>query len=118
MHRYFLLFLISCCGAGLCCAGPPVVLLPGSELILEHIYSGQGDLAIGEAQELQKAWPAHPLGYILEAEALWWKIWISSAEYKYGMSMARHRERLAADQYYLDLSAKALTLAQASLKNR
>ncbi len=118
MHRYLLLFLISCCGGGLSCAKPSLELLPGSEQILEHLYSGQGDLAIHEAQELQREWPAHPLGYILEAEALWWKIWVSSAEYKYGMSMARHRERLAGDQHYLDVSGKALGLAQAGLKNK
>jgi tetratricopeptide (TPR) repeat protein len=118
MHRYVLLLLISCAGAGLGCARPSLVLLPGSEQILEHLYGGQGDLAIGEAKELEKAWPAHPLGYILEAEALWWKIWISSAEYKYGMSMARHREKLPTDQHYLDLSFQALTLAQASLKHK
>ena len=105
------------CGTGLCCAKPALVLLPGSEKILKHIYEGRGEQAIQESQELEKEWPAHPLGYILEAEALWWKIWISSAEYKYGMTMPRHRERVTGDQHYLELSSKALGLAQASLKS-
>jgi tetratricopeptide (TPR) repeat protein len=117
MYRTIVLVLVFLCGAGLCCAKPALVLLPGSERILEHIYEGRGELAIEESKELQKEWPAHPLGYILEAEELWWKIWISSAEYKYGMTMARHRERLAGDQHYLELASQALMLAQTSLKS-
>src|SRR5229473_1291997 len=50
-------------------------LPPGTDAILEHIYSGRSDLAIPEAQILQHAQPEHPLGYLLEAEARWWQIW-------------------------------------------
>jgi tetratricopeptide (TPR) repeat protein len=57
-----------------------------------------------------------PLGYLLEAEALWWRIWCTSAEFKYGMTDARHRPKLAADQHYFDLVATASSIAQASLK--
>jgi tetratricopeptide (TPR) repeat protein len=111
---FFLFLLLS--GEGLCCAAPPLTLPAGTDKILNDIYSGRNDLAIGEAQQLQQQMPAHPLGYILEAEALWWKIWCSSAEFKYGMTMPRHREKLAADQHYLELSAKALAIAEARLK--
>jgi tetratricopeptide (TPR) repeat protein len=93
-------------------------LAPATEKILADIYAGRSEAAIPEAQQLQKESPEQPLGYILEAEALWWKIWITSADYKYGMTLARHREKVASDQHYLDLSAKALALAEASLKNR
>lgn len=115
--RQFISLLVSVlCGAGLCGAAQPLSLPNGTETILNHIYSGQSNLAISEAQQLQQQLPEHPLGYILEAEALWWKIWCSSAEFKYGMSMPRHREKLAADQHYLDLAAKALAIAEAKLK--
>ena len=87
----------------------------GTSAILEHIYSGQTELAIPEAQAMQRELPAHPLGYLLEAEARWWEIWCIAAEYKYGMTMPRHKDKQASDQVFLDLSAKALALAGASL---
>ena len=87
----------------------------GTDKILEEIYSGRIDLAIPEAQAMEREQPEHPLGYLLEAEARWWRIWWSSAEYKYGMTMARHREKTAADQPYLDLAAKAYALAMQNL---
>ena len=49
---------------------------------------------------------------------LWWKIFCTSAEFKYGMTDARHRTKLAADQHYLDLSAKASSIALAQIKIR
>jgi hypothetical protein len=93
-------------------------LPPGTSAILDLIYSGRGDLAIVGARQLQQQWPDDPLGYLLEGEARWWQIWCSSAEYKFGMTMARHREKLAEDQAYLALSSKALTLAEAKIKVR
>jgi tetratricopeptide (TPR) repeat protein len=90
-------------------------LPPGTQAVLEHIYSGRSDLAIPEAQAIQKAQPAHPLGFLLEAEARWWEIWCLSAEYKYGMSLPRHKEKQPADQAYLNLTSKAETLALNSL---
>jgi tetratricopeptide (TPR) repeat protein len=117
MLRFFSILFLSLAAAA-SSPGEPKLALPGNApAILEHIYSGRGDLAIPEAQEMQRQMPEEPLGYILEAEALWWDIWCSSAEYKYGMTMARHREKKAADQHYLELAAKAQGLAEARLKN-
>ena len=83
--------------------------------ILDNIYSGRTDIATTQAKQLQGQYPENPLGYLLEAEALWWKIWCASAEFKYGMTMARHREKLEADQPYLDLTTKAYKLAEESI---
>jgi hypothetical protein len=88
---------------------------PGTSLILEHIYSGRRDLALPEIRQLQQQAAENPLGYLLEAENQWWKIWCGAAEFKYGMTMARHRDKLPADQSYLDLTTKAYSLAEASL---
>jgi tetratricopeptide (TPR) repeat protein len=90
-------------------------LPPGTDAILEHIYSGRSDLAIPEAETLQHAQPEHPLGYLLEAEARWWQIWCLSADYKYGMNLPRHRGKAPGDQAYLDVVAKAEALAEAAL---
>ncbi len=86
--------------------------------ILANIYSWRLDAAIRQAREMQRQAPDQPLGYLLEVEAHWWRTWCISAEFKYGMNMPRHREKLPGDQHYLELSSKANALAEASLKQR
>jgi tetratricopeptide (TPR) repeat protein len=95
---------------------PP--LPPNISTILDHIYSGRSDLALPEIRQLQQQDPGDPLGYLLEAEAEWWKIWCEAAEFRYGMTMARHRERVPADKQYLELTAKAYSLAGANLRRQ
>jgi tetratricopeptide (TPR) repeat protein len=96
------------------CAGN-LSLPAGTDAILEHIYSGQIELAIPAAQAMERELPEHPLGYLLEAEARWWVIWCLAAEYKYGMNLPRHRPKAAGDQVYMEVVAKAETLADAAL---
>ena len=117
MPRIIFLLFLSIAAAPCSFCRPNLPLPDHTQVILDLIYSGRTDLAIPKAKELQQQSPDHPLGYILEAEALWWNIWCSSAEYKYGMTMPRHREKLAADQHYLDLAVKARSVAEANLKN-
>jgi len=93
-------------------------LPPNMAAILDHIYSGQHELALLEIHELQQEFPIHPLPYLLEAELDWWRIWCTSAEFKYGMTMARHREKSLADQEYLDLARKAYGFAEAGLRKQ
>lgn len=71
---------------------------------------------MAEVHQLEQQAPDDPLGYLLEAEAEWWRIWCESAEFKYGMTMARHHEKVPSDQPYLDLTAKAYSLAEAKLR--
>lgn len=85
---------------------------------LDKIYDGDSEAAIQVARRLQQENPEQPLGYVLEAEALWWNIWCVSAEYKYGMTMARHRAVLPADRHYLDLAAKISALAETQIKTQ
>ncbi len=86
--------------------------------LLEDVYSWRLELAITGAQTIEKNDPDQPLGYLLEGEALWWKTWCMSAEFKYGMNMPRHREKLASDQHYLEVTSKAYALAESSLKRQ
>ncbi len=118
MKRNYILLGLSVCALLLAprqSAASRLSLPPGTDTILEHIYSGRLDLAIPEAQALEHERPDHPLGYLLEAEARWWQIWCLSADYKYGMSLPRHRGKVAADQTYLDIVAKAEALATTRL---
>jgi len=89
---------------------------PAAAAIVDKIYSGDAEGAAAETLRMQQEQPEHPLGYVLEAEALWWKIWCTSAEFKYGMTYPRHRAKLASDRHYLDLAARVSALAEAQIR--
>jgi tetratricopeptide (TPR) repeat protein len=84
--------------------------------ILDKIYSFDLDGAIEAAQHMEHEQPDLPLGFLLEAEALWWRTWCTSADFKFGMSDARRRPKLESDHRYMELSTKALSLAEAHIK--
>lgn len=106
---------VSLCGAAFFCAPVRADKLRVSPEVLaaaDRIYSGDLEGGHEAALRLQQEHPEDPIGYLLEAEALWWKIWCTSAEFKYGMNFPRHRAKLAADRRYLELAAKASSLAE------
>ena len=86
--------------------------------ILEKIHSFDLEGAQAAAKHMQKEQPDHPLGYLLESDALWWRFWCAAAEFKYGMSDARRRGKLPADQHYFELAATASSLASVELKRQ
>src|SRR2546423_42475 len=89
---------------------------PETPAILDKIYSFDLERAAQAAKRMEQQRPNHPLGYLLETEALWWQIWCTSADFKYGMSDARRRPKFEADRHYFELAAKALSLAEAQIK--
>ena len=95
-----------------------ITLPPETPAILDKIYSFDLDGAVEAAKRMEQERPNHPLGYLLETEALWWRIWCTSADFKYGMSDARRRPKLEADRHYFELAARALSLAEAQIKQR
>jgi tetratricopeptide (TPR) repeat protein len=125
MLRYFLAVVLCLCCVGDCArakqsaSAPHASALPENvSAILDDIYSWRLDQAITAARHMQKQAPDQPLGYLLEVEALWWKTWCLSAEFKFGMNMPRRREKLPGDQHYLELTSKAYLLAQTSLQHK
>src|SRR5215467_16154341 len=93
-------------------------LPPEAPAILEKIYSFDLEGAQEAAKQLQKERPDHPLGYLLESDAMWGRFWCTAAEFKYGMSDARRRSKLPADQHYLELATTASSLASAQLQQK
>jgi tetratricopeptide (TPR) repeat protein len=91
-------------------------LPPETPAILDKIYAFDLGGAIEAAKRMQQERPSHPLGYLLEAEALWWRTWCTSADFKYGMSDARRRPKADSDQHYIELSARVLSLAEKQIK--
>jgi tetratricopeptide (TPR) repeat protein len=91
-------------------------LPPETPAILDKIYSFDLGGSMEAAKHMQQERPNHPLGYLLEAEALWWRTWCISADFKYGMSDARRRPKVDSDQHYIVLSVRVLSLAEAQIK--
>src|SRR5229473_3409602 len=93
-----------------------LTLPPETPAVLDKIYSFDIAGAVEAAKRMEQEHPDHPLGYLLEAEALWWRIWCTSAEFKYGMTDVRRRAKYGADHHYFELAAKASSLAEAQNK--
>ena len=115
IHSHARIWAISFCLAILFCApvrADKLRMAPEALAAADQIYSGNLEEGRKAALRLQQEQPDHPIGYLLEAEALWWSIWCTSAEFKFGMTFPRHRAKLNADRNYLELAAKASSLAE------
>jgi tetratricopeptide (TPR) repeat protein len=82
---------------------------------LTLLYSGHPKEAVAQFHELQTTDPASPLGYLLEAEARWWQIYCEACEVKWNTVDAWERPRLDADQAYLDLADRAISLSESRI---
>src|ERR1700735_637902 len=92
-----------------------LTLPPEATQAMALMYNGDPDGAGVIAQKIQLSQPDHPLGFILEAEADWWKTFCASSEIKYGMVDAWRRAKKPEDEAYLALADKAIELAQAQI---
>lgn len=85
---------------------------------METMYGGDPDAAIITFRALQKSDPENPLGFLMEAEARWWKIYCEACEIKWGMVDAWKRAPAPGDEAYLALTSRGVELARAqALKN-
>ena len=82
---------------------------------MDLIYGGDPDAAIPIARHLQEMQPDHPLGYLLEGEALWWKRYCAACEIKYGMVDAWKRSKEPQDDAYLAVADKDIAAAEGRL---
>jgi tetratricopeptide (TPR) repeat protein len=103
-----LLLAIPCRAAG-------AVLSPKASEALDQIYNGDTDAAIATAHGIEQAEPDSPVGYLLEAEAQWWKMYCAACEIKWGMLDAWKRGKKPEDQQYLALADNAIQLARAQI---
>jgi hypothetical protein len=81
------------------------------------MYSGKPDQAIALARQIEAARPEHPLGYLIESDALWWKIYCKWLERKYNTLDVWSHPRPAEpeDNAALALVDKLTRLAEASI---
>jgi predicted Zn-dependent protease len=90
---------------------------PQASEAIQLMYSGKPDQAILLARRLEAAKPDHPLGYLIEADALWWKIYCKWAERKYNTidAWSHTRRPEPEDDAYLALADKVVKLADANI---
>ena len=84
---------------------------------IDLMYAGKPDEAIALAHQLETARPDHPLGYLIEADILWWNIYCKWSEIKYNTidAWSHSRPAQADDQADLALADKVATLAEAAI---
>jgi hypothetical protein len=84
---------------------------------IQLMYSGKPDQAIAMARQLEAARPEHPLGYLIEADVLWWEIYCRWMERKYNTIDAWSHQRPAEpdDDAELALADKVVRLAEARI---
>jgi hypothetical protein len=82
---------------------------------MKLMYSGQPVRAHELFRKVQADRPEHPLGYLLEAEAVWWKLYCSSLEWKFNTLDAWSHPRAPEDDRYLALADKAARLAESDI---
>jgi len=85
---------------------------------LRLTYAGEPDAAIQVVRRLQQEQPQHPLGYLLEANAAWWKIYCTACEIKWNMIDAWKRGKRAEDDGFLLLVRKSIQLAEQNIAQR
>jgi len=93
----------------------PLNLPPAATEGMKLMYAGQPDRAQELFRKVQADRPEHPLGYLLEAEALWWKLYCSSLEWKFNTLDAWSHTRAPEDDAYLALADKAALLADSAI---
>jgi len=90
---------------------------PKANEAIHLMYSGKTEQAIAIAHQLEADRPDHPLGYLIEADVLWWKIYCKWFERKYNTidSWSHTRPADAQDDAELALADKVTRLAEASI---
>jgi len=106
---FFLLIAPATCAA----AQAPA---PEAKEGLRLLYSGDADAAITEFRKLQQHEPQSPAGFLLEANARWWKIYCAACDIKWNLIDAFERKKMPGDDEYFALCDKAIALAESQIK--
>jgi len=90
---------------------------PDAKEAINLMYLGKTQEAIALAHKLEAARPDHPLGYLIEADVLWWNIYCKWSERKYNTidAWSHPRPADADDNAELALADKVSRLAEAGI---
>jgi hypothetical protein len=114
--RAALCLIIAACGFCIAAADARASELdvpPEARKAIELMYSGKTEEALTLAKKLEEARPDHPLGYLIEADVLWWNIYCKWSERKYNTidAWSHQRPADADDNAELVLADKVSQLA-------
>lgn len=112
--RVLIVILLAMSSVPLAAAGN-IRLSPEAARALDQTYNGDPDAAMATAQAIERSQPDSPVGYLLDAEARWWKTYCASCEIKWGMLDAWKRPKQTDDDAYFALADKAIELARAQI---
>ena len=96
-------------------AGENLTLPPEAQQAMDTMYAGDFEGAITILRSFEQTQPENPLGFLLEGEAQWWKIYCADSQVKYGMVDAWKRGKKKEDEIYFELADKAVHLAEAQI---
>jgi hypothetical protein len=90
---------------------------PDAKQAIELMYQGKTEEAVALSHKLEAARPEHPLGYLIEADVLWWNIYCKWSQRKYNTidAWSHTRPADADDDADLALSDKVARLAEAGI---
>ena len=90
---------------------------PDATKAIDLMYSGKPAEAVALARKLETARPDHPLGYLIEADVLWWNIYCKWSERRYNTIDAWSHTRPADSDDVADLALadKVARLAEAGI---
>jgi hypothetical protein len=83
---------------------------------LDALYRGNAEAAIVIARRMENSRPEYPLGYLLEAEAQWWRIYCGALEFKWNHIDLWKHDPSKGDDAYLALADKVAELAENQLR--
>ncbi len=93
---------------------PPDVLQAAHQA-LDRIFHAHPDEGAAIARSIEQRMPSHPIGYLLETEADWWRLYCQSSSMRYGLIDAWSRPKSKQDDAYFALANRAIELAEAQL---
>jgi tetratricopeptide (TPR) repeat protein len=67
---------------------------PDATKAIDLMYLGKTEEAVALARKLEAARPDHPLGYLIEADVLWWNIYCKWFERKYNTMLALRYQKM------------------------
>jgi tetratricopeptide (TPR) repeat protein len=97
----------------------PASSLPHEALAgLDSLYQGDPDAALAIFHNLESSEPNSPLGYLLEGEARWWKIYCRALDLKWNQIDAYRHDPAPEDDLYFRAADKAIALAESELQQK
>lgn len=90
---------------------------PDATKAIDLMYLGKPEEAVGLALRLEAERPEHPLGYLIQADVLWWNIYCKWSERKYNTidAWSHARPADAGDDADLALADKVARLAETAI---